>query len=218
MVTLHATTGTRQGLVGLAAACLAFGLVALGSIVCRAESAPADNSKKTVTPAADEIGRIDPADPASWEASVAAARRNLDNLVDGLISIGKDEKRSDEDRRNAIFLLGAMETKESLAFLIDNIGLDLQLDMEVGDGDRLKGKPCQYAMFMGGSWKTAQAIWASLDEPKSAGLGRLGMVLGSKLGRRFARAMIDEELSKARFLTPQRRKNLEVVRRYVALD
>ena len=213
MVTLHATTGTRQGLVGLAAACLAFGLVALGSIVCRAESAPADNSKKTVTPAADEIGRIDPADPASWEASVAAARRNLDSVVDALISIGKDEKRSDEDRRNAIFLLGAMETKESLAFLIDNIGLSLQLDLETGDEDRIKGKPCQYALHMG-SWKTAEAILASLDEPKSAGLGRLGVVLRSKLRSRFARAVIDEELSKARVLTPQRRKNLEAIRPY----
>ncbi len=160
-----------------------------------------------------ELGRIDPANPDTWEASVAAARRNLDSVVNALISIAKDEKRSDEDRRNAIFLLGGMETKESLAFLIDNIGLYLPLRWVKGDEDMLKGKPCQYAMFMGGSWKTAQAIMTSLDKEKSKPeLGRLGFILRTKLGSKFARAVIDEELS--RYLTPQRKKNLEVIRPY----
>jgi len=169
--------------------------------------------------ASTEIGRIDAADPASWEARVGAARRNLDNVVDGLILIAKDKERSDEDRRNAIFLLGAMETKESLAFLIDNVGLDLPLRDRFEEIDMLKGMPCEHALCTGESWKTAQAVLASLDEPKSnPELGRLGSVLQTRLGSRFARAVIDEELSKARFLTPQRRKNLEVIRPYAVQE
>ncbi len=166
--------------------------------------------------ALSEISRIDPADPASWKAGVAAASRNLDSVVNALVSIAKDEKRSDEDRRNAIFLLGDIETKESLSFLIDNIGLNLRLRLESGDEDRLKGKPCQYAMFMGGSWKTAQAIMASLDGAKSKPeIRRLGLVLRALLGKRFARAVVDAELSQVRYPTPQRKKNLEGVRPYL---
>ncbi len=162
-----------------------------------------------------EIGRIDPANPATLEAGVAAARRNLDELVRTLISIAKDEKRSEEDRRNAIFLLGDMETKESMAFLIDNIGLDMPLKIVRGDGDMVKGKPCEHSMRRSGSWKTAQAVLASLDGAKSnPKLSRLGRVLRTHLGRRFARAVIDEELSQAKYLTPQRRKNLEAIRPY----
>ena len=133
--------------------------------------------------------------PETWEAAVNGAQQHLREVSGALISVAKDEKRSDDDRRTAIFVLGTIDNKESLDFLIENITLVLPIDIGDTEEDRLKMTPCRYALMMGGSWKAGQAVMASLDAPKSKHERLLlATVLSMCLTKNVALAAVDQAL------------------------
>lgn len=157
---------------------------------------------------------INTANPETWEAAITRVREQAFEVSAALIAIAKDKTRSNEGRRKAIFLLGKMDNKKSLDFLIQNIALHLQMDKIKGDDDDLKGTPCAYALRSTGNWKVAQAVFGSLDTGKSK-LEQIHFagVLRSTLGKNLAVAVIEEQLHRTpRPITAQRRENLEAIK------
>jgi hypothetical protein len=157
---------------------------------------------------------INTANPQTWEAAITRVREQAFEVSAALIAIAKDKTRSNEDRRKAIFLLGKMDNKKSLDFLIRNITLRVQMDKIKGDEDNLKRTPCAYALRHTGNWKAAQAVFGFLDTGKSI-LEQIHFagVLKSTLGRNLAEAAIEEQLHRtSRPITAQRRENLEAIK------
>ena len=161
--------------------------------------------------------KIDTTNPKTWEAAITGAQDHIHEVLAALISVAKDETRSNDDRRKAIFLLGRIDNKESLNFLIENVALYVQMETIRGDDDYLKQTPCAYALRSTGSWKVAQAVFASLDVSKSKREhNRLAGVLGSILGNNLALTAIEEQLHRTpRPITAQRKENLEAIREYL---
>jgi hypothetical protein len=160
---------------------------------------------------------IDTANPKTWEAAITGAQDHIREVSAALISVAKDEIRCNDDRRKAIFLLGRIENKESLKFLIENVALYVQMGQIEGDDDMLKQTPCSYALWSTRSWKVAQAVFASLEVPKSKRERvHFAGVLGATLGKNLALAAIEEQLHRTpRPITAQRRENLEAIREYL---
>lgn len=183
--------------------------LAVGAVICVL-------TMGTVEADRDPIGKslIDTANPDTWEAVITRAQDHLRTVSTTLIAIAKDEMRSNDDRRKAIFLLGKIDNKKSLDFLIQNIALHLQMDKIKGDEDDLKRTPCAYALRSTANWKVAQAIFGSLDVPKSK-LEHIYLagVLESVLGKNLTLATIEEQLHRTpRPITAQRRENLEAIK------
>jgi hypothetical protein len=174
-----------------------------------AAALPAINNK--------DKAKIDTANPKTWEAAIEGAQDHIREVSAALISVAKDETRSNDDRRKAIFILGRIENKESLNFLIENVLLHIQMGQIEGDDDYLKQTPCSYALWSTRSWKVAQAVFASLEVPKSKWERvHFAGVLGSTLGKNLALAAIEEQLHRTpRPITAQRRENLEAIRDYL---
>jgi hypothetical protein len=160
---------------------------------------------------------IDIANPKTWEAAIDNAQGHIREVSAALISVAKDETRSNDDRRKAIFLLGRIEDKESLNFLVENMALYLQMEIVKGDDDTLKETPCAYALRKTRSWKVAQAVFASLEVTKSKRERvHFAGVLRATLGQNLALAAIEEQLHRTpRPITAQRRENLEAIREYL---
>ncbi len=161
--------------------------------------------------------KIDTANPKTWEAAIEGAQDHIREVSASLISVAKDETRSNDDRRKAIFLLGRIENKESLNFLIENITLYLQMEIVKGDDDTLKETPCAYALRKTRNWKVAQAVFASLEVPKSKRERiHFAGVLRATLGKNLGLAAIEEQLHRTpRPITAQRRENLEAICEYL---
>lgn len=157
---------------------------------------------------------INTKNPQTWEAAITRVREQAFEVSSALIAVAKDKTHSNEDRRKAIFLLGKMDNKKSLDFLIQNIAFRLQMDKIKGDEDRLKGTPCAYALRHTGNWKVAQAVFGSLDTGKSKlEQNHLAGALKSTLGKNLAEAAIEEQLHRtSRPITAQRSENLEAIK------
>ena len=177
--------------------------------IVSAEALPAINDK--------DKAKIDTTNPKTWEAAITGAQDHIREISAALISVAKDETRSNDDRRKAIFLLGRIENKESLNFLIENVALHVQMETIKGDDDELKETPCAYALWSTRSWKVAQAVFTSLEAPKSKRERiHLAGVLGSTLGNNLTLASIEEQLHRTpRPITTQRKENLEAIREYL---
>jgi len=177
--------------------------------IVSAAALPAINDK--------DKAKIDTTNPKTWEAAITGAQDHIHVVLAALISIAKDETRSNDERRKAIFILGRIDNKESLNFLIENVALRVQMEKIKGDDDMLKETPCAYALRSTRSWKVAQAVFASLDVSKSnREHNRLAGVLISTLGNNLALTAIEEQLHRTpRPITAQRRENLEAIRKYL---
>lgn len=164
--------------------------------------------------------KIDTTNPKTWEAAITGAQDHIHEVSAALISVAKDEILSNDDRRKAIFLLGRIDNKESLNFLIENVALYVQMGDITGDDDMLKETPCAYALWSTRSWKVAQAVFASLEVPKSKREQiHLAYVLGSTLGNNLALTAIEEQLHRTpRPITAQRRENLEALKVNLLVD
>jgi len=160
---------------------------------------------------------VDTSNPETWETAITDAQHHLCKISAALISVAKDETRSNDDRRKAIFLLGRIDNKESLNFLIENVALYVQMETIKGDDDTLKETPCAYALWSTRSWKVVQAVFGSLEVSKSKRERiNLAGVLGSTLGNNLILAAIEEQLHRTpRPITAQRKENLEAIRAYL---
>ncbi len=156
---------------------------------------------------------IDIAKSDTWEASVKLANDNMGKIAAALIAVAKDEKRPVEERRRAILLLGRIGNRESLGFLIGNVSLRLPINIGSGDEDRLKKTPCLHALC-GGDWRAAQAILASLDEPRSeTDLMYLAYPLERILFRDVALAAVERQLLQKP--NEVRKKNLQILKKFL---
>lgn len=184
----------------------------------------AGNGKQSISTGAKNMSlnattatSIDIDDPQTWEPAVTHAQRNRDGITRILISIAKDEARSDEDRRKGIFLLGEIDSSLSLDFLVENIiAIYLPLKDISGDEDHMKGTPCQYVLSKMDNWKVAQAILSSLDVPKSKHERIfLTSVFKTRLGKNVAVAVVEEHLFRKvmpKEVASQCKENLEAIR------
>jgi hypothetical protein len=151
-----------------------------------------------------------------WENEIAQVDQELAEITFSLIRIAERQKRKDAERRQAIYLLGPIENKESLHFLVENISLRLPVGIALGDGDFLAMWPCYCALsdYRWNNWNASKAILQSLGAPKSKGeLVDLGSIIHRNLGRQVGVALILEESGRAK--SPQVQKNLEALKKMV---
>ena len=92
---------------------------------------------------------FDPKKPASWEKAVRQRAGELDKVAGALIKVAKDKTRSKDDRRKAITLLGEIGNKRCISFLVANMRMELPLKFIVTDTDRIRQRPCTYALLGG---------------------------------------------------------------------
>ena len=156
---------------------------------------------------------IDVGKPDTWEGSIKRANQNLSEIADALISVAKDERRPAAERRKAIFLLGNIGSRKSLAFLIENVPLPLPMPITIGDEDLLKETPCVYALCKG-DWNAAEGILDSLRKPKSkTDIMLLAHPLERVLSRKVAIAAVEEGLSQKP--TKAHKANLESMKKFL---
>ena len=112
---------------------------------------------------------MDPADPKTWEPAIDQCKAALSPIAKALMAIAKDEKRSNDDRRQAVLLLGKIGSPESLEFLIGNVTMIIPMRNTIGPEDMLKETACVYALGEGGvgDWNVPKAIIQSLRKPKT---------------------------------------------------
>ncbi|MDK1031493.1 MAG: hypothetical protein QGD94_05765 [Planctomycetia bacterium] len=136
---------------------------------------------------------LDPAKPDTWEASVNDARRELGKIAKALIAVAKDEGRSNDDRRKAIFLLGKMGNKESIDFLIANVSLRIPMVFRLTEEAQAKETPCMYVLQKARNWNVAKAILESLKVQRpQLDLAYLSLALDRILTRRVAIAAVEQ--------------------------
>lgn len=85
--------------------------------------------------------------------------------VDALIAIGSSAKRDEDDRVRAIVGLGAFPTRAAVEFCLKNMSLDLrEIDTRMSI-DRMKMRPCRFALSeMGWSALPDLFDWASEED------------------------------------------------------
>ena len=157
---------------------------------------------------------IHDARPDTREAGIKRANENLSKIAETLIAVVEDEKRTAEEKRKAILLLGKIRDKQSLDFLISNVSMHIP-KMKLLGGEALLETPCMYALYTG-DWNTAKAVLDSLEKPKSKeDLLRLSAVLESALTRDHAQAIVDVELAKLIASVNHRKENLKVIKGFL---
>jgi len=130
------------------------------------------------------------------------------------MAVAKDEKRSNDDRRKAVLLLGKIGSPECLEFLIANVTMRVMVAEIAHDRDMDLLNPCKYALS-DGDWNVPRAIVQSLHKPKTKQemiylLG--GMTLPtSGFGPEMAHALVQQELRNRRG-DPVFRENLLTMR------
>ena len=89
-------------------------------------------------------------EPATWEPAIRKAQGDLDAIGNILMDVALDKERGDEDRRNAIALIGKIGSDKCLDFLVANVSLAIPLKC-FGGGDFTRATPCTYALCFGDS-------------------------------------------------------------------
>jgi len=159
---------------------------------------------------------IDLAKPETWEAGVARIKQDQEEIAKALISVAKDKERPIEERREAVFLLGEVHSKESIDFLIQEVSLRLPMRILSGDGDFVKETPCFYALAFKGDWNTARAILYAVNVPKPPrDLLHLYKVLETLLGEDVAVAAVDQTIKQEAQSQSVWRENLTVIRAHL---
>src|SRR5438874_7115597 len=77
-------------------------------------------------PSANTVRNPDPAKRESWDAAVGDLRVASSALVRSLIAIANDPKLKNDDRIDAILLLGSIKDAEATDFLITNVTLRIE--------------------------------------------------------------------------------------------
>ena len=186
--------------------------------VCLGTILPITGAEKPATkPAPKAETAIAPAKPETWDTAIAKVKKDQDALAEVLIAVANDEKRSDEDRRKAIYGLGEIRNKQSLAFLMNNVSLRILMDRMRGAEDFVKLTPCQY-MLRKGDWNTAKAILDGLwgkDKTKKD-LLLLGSALKRILGSKKLVLVAIDTMTSYRPPQEDNNKNVTFIRTYLA--
>lgn len=147
-------------------------------------------------------------DRTEWEISAEKHLAESDKLTDIFIAIAeaKDKPKPTEisgdlrariglenRRLLAIILLGELETKKAIQFLVDSITLNLEPAFN-GEEGMIKRHPCSYVLRKSG-WKVIPFILKALEQAKTdKEMNYLYGVLKSILGIRLSRAVIQSEI------------------------
>jgi hypothetical protein len=164
----------------------------------------AGTARSDVAPAARAA--IDVEKPDSWDAAVNAADEHRAAIVKALTAVVADKKRPPEARQKAVALLGQMNDRAALSFLIDNVSLNIPVQF-IQSGDLTAAFQCQYALGKG-NWFTVQTILESLGKERpEQDVRRLCFAAMRVLPKEVLAAVTDRELHQDRF-GPVGRKNL----------
>lgn len=150
---------------------------------------PTPTNRQRTEPTSDRT------DPEGWDKVIRSGQSTFSDMTKTFISIAKDTDRDEEDRRNAVYALGMIANQEALAFLVDNILLEIEVLFRVGDEDLLKQTPCYQVLCRLGRWDVVPIIFQRLDKPRGdRELLYYSMVLGNNL---FKPEMKDRSNSRA---------------------
>ncbi len=95
----------------------------------------------------DLKGSIVRGTPETWRSEINNASRPLEVITEGLIQVARDRDKSNDDRIEAVVLLGEIKTHGAVQFLLDNIKMRINPSVQTKDVDSLRGKPCVYALI-----------------------------------------------------------------------
>ena len=111
--------------------------------------------------------------------------------VDGLMAIGLNAERDEDDRVRAIVGLGAFPTEEAIGFCLKHLSLHLrEIDTRMSI-DRMKMRPCRFALSeMGWSALPGLFEWASEDERTMKDARDVLWILRRVMKPKVARAML----------------------------
>jgi hypothetical protein len=179
--------------------------VLVGILLYRSSSAAGGNPTSTT---------VDAPRPETWDTEIERIEKETAKIAEEAIRVAKDRKQPAEIRRKAVFTLGKLKTKKSLAFLVDNISLHVPMETIKGDEDTMKETPCMYVLWKG-DWNTAKAVldglWAK-DKTKTE-LLFFTEILKRILGERLAVAAVDDALFRTR--DTQHKKNLTAIKTFL---
>lgn len=136
-------------------------------------------------------------DPKTWEPAVTRSLKERHEVTRALVFVARDAKRSNEDRRKSIMLLGRLSTKEAIEFLLANIALKLAPSDDKGKGAKLREAACLDSLCTyGKDWGVAQALFACLKAPKTeTEVEYLGLALRQIVGLNVALIMTEDALA-----------------------
>jgi hypothetical protein len=169
-------------------------------------------------PAGPAVPQFDRADPKSWRPNVKDELKKLDQMAQELIAVAEDKERSDEDRLEAIRVLGMIGHSRCIDFLAANITMRIKVHQEIrGDGERFLGFPCLYALCgfdHGRNWNAVPEVMREVTRDGELTDGEIwayALVLKEVCGKWMANAIVDDRLSRAG-TDEQLKKNLIAVK------
>jgi hypothetical protein len=129
---------------------------------------------------------------------IEALREHVNETRQMLEKIALDEERSNEDRREAFFLLGKLGDDESITFLAKHISVQIPMFAAVTDDDRQKEWPAYYALINFTGWNCLPAALRQLREERSRqDLLLTEHLLRGRLGTAAASAVLQAEAAAA---------------------
>ncbi len=154
---------------------------------------------------------LDPKAPRSWAPRVKERKDRLAVIARKLIDVATNERRSDEDRRKAIFALAEIDCPESIDYLLKAVALKIPPARRTDD--RHEDFPCRAALRANKNWNVVRAILDDIDNPKlKAELEGYAAVLEGVLGLGRARSLLNDDLAHGPTLHEAVRKaNLRVM-------
>lgn len=154
--------------------------------------------------------------PETWEKEVQNAKENLARITVALTFVASDKTRSPDDRRKAILLLGQIDNKDSVEYLVSNIALELPLADGTDDDAKLRQRPCVLALATSykGRWKAAKVVLKALESSRSEKqLENCAEALKRMVGVNVALIFVEGALTKAR--SDHHKSNLEFVKKAI---
>ena len=167
---------------------------------------------------------FDSRNPDTWQTSIDQPHAHLSEIFKALSEMALDEKRSDNDRSEAVFAIAKIDNQKSLDFLVANISLYIPFRVSKLSDDQAKDWPCEYLLLKrsrdsggrGRNLNIVGTILDSLDKPKTkrellyyAIILKRTLVKDKTATNKQARMLIDFELQADPGET--RKENLEAL-------
>ena len=144
----------------------------------------------------DLKGRIRAGTPETWRNEINYATRPLEVIAEGLIHVARDPARSNDDRIEAVVVLGETKNNSAVQFLLDNITLRIDPSLHTKDVDLLRRKPCVYALVKMG-WAAIPYVMkqAERGEWNDASINAFADVFLDGICRHYAVPVVSVALS-----------------------
>ncbi len=105
--------------------------------------------------------------PETWARSIRREKDILASMGRELIQFATDKERSDDDRIEAIMVLGRIQCPDSTRFLLENIALRLNPSHIRGDLQMAQRWPCSAGISFSRDWNYLPSILRELNKKKT---------------------------------------------------